>query len=222
MNVTDFMDKYDQLEKVTLEDFLSLLFDRQNELMWKYKDIEGFPSIPISLQTREGQKVVKDFLWRVTEELGEAAEVFIGNPTLVRDSESFIHLMEEVIDGLHFITELVLLCGYTKDEIIDYLNDHRIMNAFNRKRRDSLVSGGAYGEWAWDTVVSLGLVGNTCKNKPWKQTNVPTDEAKFKANLFDSFYRYMRLLAYLGDLTLSIRFYLSKADVNKFRIRSNY
>lgn len=222
MNVTDFMDKYDSLEKVTLEDFLSLLFDRQSELMWKYKDIEGFPSIPISLQTREGQRVVKDFLWRVTEELAEAAEVFIGNPTLSSGSESFIHLVEEVIDGLHFITELVLLCGYTKEEIIAYLDGHGIMMAFNQRKREALVSGGTYSEFAWDTVVSLGLVGNTCKNKPWKQTNVPTDEMKFKGNLFDAFYRYMKLLAYLGDLTLSIRYYLSKADVNKFRIRSNY
>lgn len=222
MNVKDFLEKYHDLKDVTLEDFISLLFDRQSELMYKYRDIEGFPSIPLVIQTREGQKVIKDFLWRVTEELAEAAEVFIGKEEVDRSSEDFIHLFEEVIDGLHFITELTLLCGYTKEEIVSYLSNRGTMASFYTASRSPNVISGYYMQWAWDVVVSLGMLGNTCKNKPWKQTHVPTDEAKFKELLFDGFHRYMKLLGFLGDFSLCIQYYLSKADVNTFRIRSQY
>lgn len=64
---------------------------------------------------------------------------------------------------------------------------------------------------------------NCLKNKPWKQTETPTDATHFYEELADSFHFFVELCITAGmddeDLTLM---YLKKSEVNKFRQESKY
>ena len=61
-------------------DLLQAIFNRQKSLMGKYHDIELKSGLlqtedcPVNLDDKRGQARIKDFSWRVTEELGEALD----------------------------------------------------------------------------------------------------------------------------------------------------
>ena len=74
------------------------IFDKQLELVDKYKEIEKLPDWPLNLDLYEHQKIIKDFKQRGMEEVAEAIEAF--------RFEHAEHFKEELIDGLHFFVEL--------------------------------------------------------------------------------------------------------------------
>ncbi len=84
---------------------ISDLFAHQLELYNKYKEIEGmdWEGNLVNLHTLEGQKWIKDFLWRTTEELGESFESH-----LIGDLD---HTIEELADALHFFIETCIISG---------------------------------------------------------------------------------------------------------------
>ena len=59
---------------------LKNIFKRQKELMEKYHDIELKSGLlqtedcPVNLDDKRGQARIKDFAWRITEEIGEALD----------------------------------------------------------------------------------------------------------------------------------------------------
>ena len=67
-------------EEAIQGNLLKQIFDRQKELMDKYHYIEERSGLlqtadcPVNLDDRRGQARIKDFSWRVTEELGEALD----------------------------------------------------------------------------------------------------------------------------------------------------
>ena len=69
-------------------DLLKAIFDRQKSLMGKYHDIELKSGLlqtedcPVNLDDKRGQARIKDFSWRVTEELGEALDAKVN--TLIK------------------------------------------------------------------------------------------------------------------------------------------
>lgn len=69
-------------------DMLEAIFGRQNELMIKYHDIELRSGLmqtedcPVNLDDKRGQARIKDYAWRVTEELGEALDAKEQNDLL--------------------------------------------------------------------------------------------------------------------------------------------
>ena len=97
------------VEEEVIGDGLKAIFDRQKELMAKYHDIELRSGLmqtedcPVKLDDKRGQARIKDFAWRVTEEVGEALDAYYQN--------DMVHFAEELIDGLHFLTELTILSG---------------------------------------------------------------------------------------------------------------
>jgi hypothetical protein len=76
---------------------------------------------------------------------------------------------------------------------------------------------------AFRMIEELTEATNTLKNKPWKQSEVPTDKDHFYEELADSFHFFIELCITAGmdaeDLALM---YLKKHAVNQFRQRSNY
>lgn len=222
-------------------DMLEAIFNRQKELMLKYHDIElrsglmQTPDCPVNLDDKRGQSRIKDFAWRITEELGEALDA-------VADYE---HYTEEMIDGLHFLTELSILSGINPDDIIsnviEYLkhseNDGfigaNILYKFDGPiESDKLhfICNMAYeiyeeydsGKRVKEFIMHLGMMCNCLKNKPWKQSNMKTDKKAFYERLG------MVWLSYLSIIITDVKpddiceIYLKKSQVNKFRQRSNY
>lgn len=174
------------------------IFAKQMDLAMKYKDIEGMGDLldttPDNINTAKGQKWIKDFAWRVTEEIAEALE---AKPI------SKEHYLEEITDALHFLTELTIIAGYDA-AIVDVMFPHENKNEMH-------------------TVYFLGVMCNTLKNKPWKQTQMLTDRPKFEKHL-RSAWRELLGIFYANGFSLEDVYiiYMKKHGVNQFRIRSKY
>lgn len=211
------------VEEVT-GDKLQAIFTRQKSLMDKYHDIELRSGLlqtedcPVNLDDKRGQARIKDFSWRVTEELGEALDA--------RSNKD--HYQEELIDGLHFLTELTILAGKDYDTILPkgvapYKEDHLedlVENALEVIDR--------YGQSSLELYVAkfienLGMMCNCLKNKPWKQSMMKTDQEAFYDRLAEVWVLYITILVFSGMTAQDIAdIYLKKSQVNQFRQRSNY
>lgn len=134
MNVKDF-----QLELPEGRDLLMLIFEKQFELMTRYHEIEAnnlgftFPTVEkmgegLDINNTRVQYRIKDFMWRITEELGEAANTLKNKPWknthMVVDET---HYLEEIIDAVHFLVELLIMSGFTPESLTTlYLNKNAV------------------------------------------------------------------------------------------------
>lgn len=193
----------------TWSGILHQVFVRQTALMQKYKDIEQLPEPPLSLHTPAAQKVMKDFAWRVVEELAESYE---GSLKHDDDDVALQHRNEEMADALHFMVELLIFAGVTPAQCLEvrpeYLaDDSELMDA---------------DAW-WNATYQLGIAMNFLRNKPWKQSQVPTDEKRFREQLLRAFTAFIALWTDLGIPMEELHsFYFRKSNVNEFRQRSQY
>ena len=196
-------------------DRLIAIFNRQKELMNKYHYIEERSGLlqtsdcPVNLDDKRGQARIKDFSWRVTEEVGEALDALRMN-----DEE---HYVEELIDGLHFLTELTILSGNSPETLFNYSEDYLISLYDNNKKDKALLN-----LLITEFVENLGMMCNCLKNKPWKQTNMITDKNHFKNQLVKVWNTYISILSTALNPDEIVDIYLKKSQVNKFRQRSNY
>ena len=80
-----------------------------------------------------------------------------------------------------------------------------------------------FKEALWDITYHLNIARNFLKNKPWKQSQMMTDELRFQAEIVKGFIKMMGAFA-LIDITPENLFhiYFKKNRANAFRIRSNY
>ena len=205
-------------------DLLKAIFDRQKSLMGKYHDIELKSGLlqtedcPVNLDDKRGQARIKDFSWRVTEELGEALDAKANKD----------HYQEELIDGLHFLTELTVLAGKDYNTLLhtntpphdeDHLRDlvENAKEVISRKANDHL------DFWVSRFIEQLAMMCNCLKNKPWKQSMMKTDREAFYNRLTNVWVCYITILVVSGMNAQDIaNIYLKKSQVNQFRQRSNY
>lgn len=204
-------------------DMLAAIFNRQKELMAKYHHIEARSGLlqtedcPVNLDDRRGQARIKDFSWRVMEELGEAL-----------DAKSHTdHYQEELIDGLHFLTELTILAGRDYDTIIPkdipkFHEDH-LEDLVETARNELTTHTDDLNYWVSQFVEQLAMMCNCLKNKPWKQSMMKTDREAFHGRLTNAWVCYITILVISGmDSPRIADTYLRKSQVNQFRQRSNY
>lgn len=200
----------------TNEESLRAIFDRQKELMEKYHDIEFKSGLmqtedcPVNLDDKRGQARIKDFSWRITEEVGEALDAITNES----GESALLHFHEELVDGLHFLTEMTILTGYDLPEyttLKDLIEEGSYRNCYTL---NDLVS---------DHVMYLGMMCNCLKNKPWKQSMMKTNKENFYKHLKLVWSNYVAILT-SQDLTEEeiTDLYLRKSQVNQFRQRSNY
>lgn len=197
-------------------DRLDLIFQRQHALMEKYllieirNDLCHTQDCPVDLNDKFGQARLKDFFWRITEELGEACEANRIHPELKN------HVLEELADALHFLVEMYLLAGVKPSHW-----------GGESCRLETMVQASCDGvdleTGCFEITYYLGVASNCLKNRPWKQNHQLTDTLKFMMNL-------RMCLPLLIDVFVSqglnadeiFRMYWKKSEVNKFRQRSNY
>ena len=187
---------------------MDFLLARQTELIEEYKKIEGMPDPPMDINTKETQIWVKDFLWRVTEELMEAYEA-----KLLNQGE---HFLEELSDALHFYLEIFILIDYEPKMDDHYLRG--MIHAVADFERDDV------RQRIFNIIYHLGLAGNFLRNKKWKQTQVFVDQDRFHDELDLGFIELVGLIIESGiknkyDL---LNLYYKKWEVNRFRQRSKY
>ena len=200
----------------TNKESLRAIFDRQKELMEKYHDIEFKSGLmqtedcPVNLDDKRGQARIKDFAWRITEEVGEALDAITNES----GESALLHFHEELVDGLHFLTEMTILTGYDLPEyttLKDLIEEGSYRDCYTL---NDLVS---------DHVMYLGMMCNCLKNKPWKQSMMKTNKENFYKHLKLVWSNYVAILT-SQDLTEEeiTDLYLRKSQVNQFRQRSNY
>ena len=204
-------------------DLLQAIFLRQKSLMDKYHHIEARSGLlqtedcPVNLDDRRGQARLKDFSWRVMEELGEALDAKAHQD----------HYQEELIDGLHFLTELTILAGRDYDTIIPkdipmFHEDH-LEDLVETARNELTAHTDDLNYWVSRFVEQLAMMCNCLKNKPWKQSMMKTDREAFHGRLTNAWVCYIIILVVSGmDSTSIADTYLRKSQVNQFRQRSNY
>lgn len=104
------------------------MFRLQKVLIDHYVGIEGLPSYPINIHTKESQSLIKDFSGRIIEELGESYEslqmvlyLYLHGKSREEMIPHLQNFNEEVSDALHFWLELMIFSGYELDHIEKWL-----------------------------------------------------------------------------------------------------
>lgn len=101
----------------------SQMVKEQKALIDKYIVIEGLPTYPLDLQTKKSQSLVKDFVRRFVEELGEAytelmdiyTSMDANNPKL---AEAHLEAFnKEIADAWHFLIEIMIYSGLESSEL---------------------------------------------------------------------------------------------------------
>lgn len=202
---------------------LDNIFKHQQHLMEKYHHIEKdngllqCGQVPVSLNDRFGQARLKDFAWRITEELGEAMEA------LILTQHDKVHCLEELIDGLHFLTEFSLLAGVDTALVAPGCPPGADQLRWVWAATRGTEPGDDLAAHVAKVVMHLGRTCNTLKNKPWKQTQQLTDVGIFHNCLYDTWEAYVMMLRGMGLPPEGIHeLYMRKNAVNKFRQRSKY
>ncbi len=218
MNIDDILNEAIPTDFVE-KDRLDLIFERQHRLALNYRDIElrnGLSytgDMPVDLNDRFGQAKLKDFFWRVTEELTEAIDARRNHPHLPA------HTFEELSDALHFLVEAYLLAGIPAS-YWSVPND-------NRDKLEDLARFAypfaTFEQGVYEVIHSIGCASNCLKQRPWKTTHQLVDVGKFTNFLVKALPQLIGCFVYLGiDATAIFTVYWRKSEVNKFRIRSNY
>jgi len=222
----------------------------QEKLMLKYQEIEQMPDWPMAFDSKNGQRWFKDFAQRATEEIAEAYQsVEYASASKERDlvNKQLVHLLEEVSDAIHFMTELFIIADVPIDDsfiedTIEQLKEKEFNDRLNRTRKYSFI-GEAYRDDTpssnpitmlsfasssiffdlFDVVYYVGLATNCLKMKSWKQSEVLSDKKAFTGYCLIAFTKVLTFLFHCGfDASSIYGLYNQKNQVNQFRQRSNY
>lgn len=203
---------------------LETIYQIQRELMKKYHKIEAenglmlYDEIPVDINDNKAQARIKDFCWRFTEELAEAlAEADEANTYLYQ---------EELIDCLHFLTELSISVDFLPKDINHYMewfkSEDVLANLFQHAE-NYLYAGHTRYHLMMSVIKNLGLMANELKNRPWKQSYRETDEKKFYFYLMRTWRAFIRLCVEAGMTAESLyEGYVSKSNENKSRQKRGY
>jgi len=214
------------IRMVNIEDFTSNpsenklddIFQKQASLMNKYHEIEkqnGFPvfKAPVNLHGAQAQAKIKDFAWRITEEIGEALEA------LAKEEDE--HFKEELSDALHFLVEMSILVGYKPTHTLEELFKTAMYNNANPESEVEQLNEVYYRTGI--LVQELGKAMNCLKNKPWKTSQMITDVTYFNLCMAKTWEVFIDLCD-VGGLGADSLYdlYFRKNKVNQFRQRSGY
>lgn len=220
-------------------DRLELIFARQRHLLEKYHPIEKRSGlmltelVPVNINSPQGQARLKDFAWRVTEELTEATSA------LDEVSEkAWTHYIEELSDAFHFLVELMILSNITPEDLdkyadILYSKANSVLAPFEDRLEHHMLASGmlrtntlfqGYRNYAYNCIEDLGCAMNCLKQKAWKQTHMLTDEQAYRTHIFNAYLAFLELAKIGASLNHDqlFRIYWKKSEVNAFRQRSNY
>lgn len=228
-NVLDFTcDQYP-------EDLIRDIFNHQHALAVKYLPIEEknglllYKQLPADIDDAKAQARIKDMSWRAVEEIAEAFEAL--------DLNEVVHFYEEMADAMHFLVEKYLLCNFipTKPgEAVPFfgssVNEVTNLSSFFHDSLPVLTDEQSLrdrrplmNQKMAEFIEACGLTCNCLKNKPWKQSQMITDQRKFYHKLSIEFESFIDLCMVSGFTDKSLYdMYIRKNQVNQFRQRSNY
>lgn len=130
----------EQRDKIT-QSCLSFneMWDQQEKFMKLLHEKRGLPEFPVDLSTKQGQRIVKEYVQDAVSELFEALfelkNVKTHRKTEIHEIDRE-HFLEEITDSLHYILEVAIYAGFTADELHQMylqkgvINENRINNGY--------------------------------------------------------------------------------------------
>jgi len=165
---------------------------------------------------------------------------------------SLYNFNEELADAIHFMVELMIYSGIGYDKLFGVEWEH-IPDLFNHIKRhyvwDSMASympqipvpkdqdnlfiqggrrvSGVFRDQTirgmWAVIYPLQLARNALKNKPWKQSQMLSDDKVYESTIKRAFIALVCLCLSVGmDEQSFYNVYLAKNKVNIFRQQSRY
>ncbi len=131
-------------------------------------------------------------------------------------------------DGLSRVRDRLEEIFNRQRELEEKYDSIEIANGYVGHRGLGVDLNDAASQWyikdaVYRLIEELSEATNCLKNKPWKTTQVLTDEIHFYEELADAFHFFVRLCLIVGlDADSLYRLYFKKSEVNKFRQESDY
>lgn len=126
-------------------------------------------------------------------------------------------LEEELVQTTNILEKYFRIFGDDLDESNFDIDFYRAGSEFSSRLYIS------FKKVLWDVCYHLNIARNFLKNKPWKQSEMMTDEIRFQKELVEGFISLMGCYSILGlDSKTLFHIYFKKNRVNLFRIRSKY
>lgn len=129
----------------------------------------------------------------------------------------------DITDGISACNQVDLVYKYQNQEngskLIEY-NDKLLKGGRKYNREDYRLN---YPYMLWYITHHLNIARNFLKNKPWKQSEMMTQEIKYQEELVKSFIYMCGYFKKLGMESEDVFYiYFKKNHVNQFRIKSKY
>ena len=221
---------------------LQSIFQKQQGLIDRYHGIEVINGLvlchesPVDLSDRFGQAKLRDYAWRMTEELTEAS-------WSLDKKLGWTDFCEELVDALHFLVELCIHAGITPDDL------HNGSEHIDRLEGLYSMAFSHYYQWGeangyevnapppmtgnidhqfveakiYRVIHFLGGAINLLKNKAWKQSHRETNRQEFVLKIQRTFVEYIDLVGTIGLSPQQVfNHYVHKNEVNKVRQVSGY
>jgi hypothetical protein len=101
------------------KDMLEDIFERQLEFMEELKSNDKLPEWPIDLTTKNGQRIIKETVFNMIEELAEASFTLKNKTHRVSDVRSLDidHYKEELADAFAYFVEVCIFSGIDPIEL---------------------------------------------------------------------------------------------------------
>jgi NTP pyrophosphatase (non-canonical NTP hydrolase) len=113
------------LEEIKKRDSLEVLFELQSHLM----EMGDYSKVDIN--TKEGQKLLREMAGYVTEELYEGINCLKNRQwTKNHVPTDFDHYKEELIDSFSFMLQLMIMSGIDKDMLLRTFIEKYLVNKF--------------------------------------------------------------------------------------------
>lgn len=94
-----------------MADKLEKAFILQREFMDMLVEYDRLPEYPVDLTTKQGQRLIKEYVWNSVAELAEASQTLRNKNHVIKDVPEldFAHYLEELGDAFAFFMEICIL-----------------------------------------------------------------------------------------------------------------
>lgn len=118
------------------QDMLEESFERQRQFMDELVVNDRLPKYPVDITTKPGQRLIKETIFNLAEELFEASYTLKNRMHRLTDARDLDvdHYREEIGDAFAYFLEVCILSGITPDDLYkEYCRKNAIVTERLRK-----------------------------------------------------------------------------------------
>lgn len=104
-----------------MADKLDKVFMLQRTFMDMLREHDRIPEYPLDLETKAAQRLIKETVWNLVEELAEASYTLKNRMHRLTDAREldFEHYKEELGDAFAYLLEICILSGISAQDLYD-------------------------------------------------------------------------------------------------------